>query len=122
VRVVARHVLQQARELSGGNQQKVSLAKWLATRPRVLIVDEPTRGVDVGAKGEIHRLLDELAEEGLAVLMISSDMTEVLSISDRILVMREGRLTGELTHAEADEERVIRLATGQADLVGGVAA
>ncbi|WP_243398495.1 sugar ABC transporter ATP-binding protein [Deinococcus koreensis] len=99
--------------LSGGNQQKVVLAKWLATRPSVLIVDEPTRGIDVGAKAEVHRTLAELAASGLAVLMISSDLPEVLGMADRILVMREGALVGELSRAQASEEAVMFLATGQ---------
>ncbi len=102
--------------LSGGNQQKVVLAKWLATNPVVLIVDEPTRGIDVGAKAEVHRTLADLAASGLAVLMISSDLPEVLGMADRILVMREGELTGELTRQEATEERVMYLATGQRPL------
>jgi rhamnose transport system ATP-binding protein len=99
--------------LSGGNQQKVVLAKWLSTRPKLLIIDEPTRGIDVGTKAEVHRLLSELAGEGLAVLMISSELPEVLGMADRVLVMHEGRLTAELSRAEADEESVIRAATGQ---------
>jgi rhamnose transport system ATP-binding protein len=98
--------------LSGGNQQKVVLGKWLATDPKVLIVDEPTRGIDVGTKAEVHRLMSDLAARGVAVLMISSELPEVLGMADRVLVMREGRLTGELSRDEADEERVIRLATG----------
>jgi rhamnose transport system ATP-binding protein len=101
--------------LSGGNQQKVVLAKWLATGPKVLIVDEPTRGIDVGTKAEVHRLMSELAGDGLAVLMISSELPEVLGMADRVLVMHEGRLTGELSRAQADEESVIRLATGTAE-------
>jgi rhamnose transport system ATP-binding protein len=99
--------------LSGGNQQKVVLAKWLATKPVVLIVDEPTRGIDVGTKAEVHRLLSELAQEGVAVLMISSELPEVLGMADRVLVMHEGRITGELTREQADEESVMRAATGQ---------
>jgi rhamnose transport system ATP-binding protein len=99
--------------LSGGNQQKVVLAKWLATEPRLLIVDEPTRGIDVGTKAEVHRLLGELAGRGVAVLMISSELPEVLGVADRVLVMHEGLLVEELSRAEADEERVIRAATGQ---------
>jgi rhamnose transport system ATP-binding protein len=99
--------------LSGGNQQKVVLAKWLATSPKVLIIDEPTRGIDVGTKAEVHRLMSELAGEGLAVLMISSELPEVLGMADRVLVMHEGRLVRELSRAEADEESVVRAATGQ---------
>ncbi|MEA2321957.1 MAG: rhamnose transport system ATP-binding protein [Solirubrobacteraceae bacterium] len=99
--------------LSGGNQQKVVLAKWLATEPRLLIVDEPTRGIDVGTKAEVHRLMSELAGTGLAVLMISSELPEVLGMADRVLVMHEGRLTAELTRDEADEESVMRAATGR---------
>jgi rhamnose transport system ATP-binding protein len=104
-----------AATMSGGNQQKVVIAKWLATDPRLLIIDEPTRGIDVGTKAEVHRLMSELAAEGLAVLMISSELPEVLGMADRVLVMHEGRLTGELSRAEADEESVIRLATGQVE-------
>jgi rhamnose transport system ATP-binding protein len=98
---------------SGGNQQKVVLAKWLATSPKVLIVDEPTRGIDVGTKSEVHRLLSNLAGQGVAILMISSELPEVLGMADRVLVMHEGRLTGAFDRAEADEERVMRAATGQ---------
>ncbi|WP_419993295.1 sugar ABC transporter ATP-binding protein [Streptomyces boninensis] len=99
--------------LSGGNQQKVVLAKWLATEPSVLIVDEPTRGIDVGTKAEVHRLLSSLAAEGLAVLMVSSDLPEVLGMADRVLVMHEGRLTAEIPRAEATEETVMTAATGR---------
>ncbi|MEV4074081.1 sugar ABC transporter ATP-binding protein [Nonomuraea fuscirosea] len=99
--------------LSGGNQQKLVLAKWLSTEPAVLIVDEPTRGIDVGTKAEVHRLLSELAAQGLAVLMISSDLPEVLAMADRILVMHEGRLTAELPGGEATEESVMTAATGR---------
>jgi rhamnose transport system ATP-binding protein len=100
--------------LSGGNQQKVVLAKWLGRRPAVLIVDEPTRGIDVATKAEVHHLLVQLARDGVGVLMISSELPEVLQISDRILVMREGRLMAELAHAEASEEEIMSAATGQA--------
>src|SRR4029453_15210704 len=97
--------------LSGGNQQKVVLARWLATRPRVLLLDEPTKGVDVGAKYEIHEMVRRVAAEGAACLVVSSDLPEVLSLADRILVMREGRLQGEIAAAFATEERVMHLAT-----------
>jgi ribose transport system ATP-binding protein len=100
--------------LSGGNQQKVVLGKWLARQPRVLILDEPTRGVDVGAKSEIYALMDELAGAGVAVVMISSDLEEVLGMSDRVLVLHEGRLAGELPRAALSEEAVMHLATGGA--------
>lgn len=98
--------------LSGGNQQKVMLAKWLNTSPRLLIVDEPTRGIDVGAKAEVHHILRELASEGVAILIVSSDLPEVLSLADRIIVMREGRLAGEFIGALATEENVMQLAVG----------
>jgi rhamnose transport system ATP-binding protein len=103
--------------LSGGNQQKVVLAKWLARRPSLLIVDEPTRGIDVGTKAEVHRLLDELAAEGVAILMISSELPEVLRLADRVLVMREGRLVAEFDHTEASEETIVAAATSQAEAV-----
>ena len=107
---------QAVRNLSGGNQQKVVLAKWLFTESKVLIFDEPTRGIDVGAKLEIYRLMNDLVRRGVAVLVISSELPEVLGMCDRILVMHEGRLAGQLTHAEATQEAVMRLATGDADL------
>jgi ABC-type sugar transport system ATPase subunit len=103
---------QKVNNLSGGNQQKVLLGEWLATEPNILIVDEPTRGIDVGTKQEIHKLLRSLAEEGKGILVISSDLPETLRISDRIAVMRKGRLVGVLSHAEASEERVMELAAG----------
>jgi ABC-type sugar transport system ATPase subunit len=98
--------------LSGGNQQKVVLAKWLACPLKVLIVDEPTRGVDVGAKAAIHALIDELARAGLGILLISSELPELLNLSTRILVMRAGRLVGELPRAAATQENLLRLMAG----------
>ncbi|WP_013627593.1 sugar ABC transporter ATP-binding protein [Rubinisphaera brasiliensis] len=99
--------------LSGGNQQKVVLAKWLATNPAVLFLDEPTRGIDIGAKEEIYRLLDDLAGKGLAILFASSELEEIIGMSDRVLVMHEGELTGELPRSELSEQRIMQLATGQ---------
>jgi rhamnose transport system ATP-binding protein len=101
--------------LSGGNQQKVVLAKWLGRKPSLLIVDEPTRGIDVGTKAEVHNLLTELARSGVGILMISSELPEVLGVSDRILVMREGSLVAEFSHAVASEEAVMSAAMGQHD-------
>jgi rhamnose transport system ATP-binding protein len=101
-------------ELSGGNQQKVVLARWLARKPKLLIVDEPTRGIDIGTKAEVHRLLHELASDGVAVFVISSELPEVLAIADRILVMREGRIVSELAGAGATEQDVVTAATGGA--------
>jgi len=109
--VRANHIWQKARELSGGNQQKIVLAKWLSTRPRILILDEPTRGIDVGTKAAVHALMSKLASEGMAILMISSELPEILGMSDRVLVMREGRLTGHFTRAEATQEKIISAAT-----------
>jgi len=99
--------------LSGGNQQKVVLAKWLGRKPAVLIVDEPTRGIDVGTKAEVHHLLTELARSGVAILMISSELPEILGVADRILVMREGRLVAEFGHSDASEEALMSAAMGQ---------
>jgi rhamnose transport system ATP-binding protein len=99
--------------LSGGNQQKVVLAKWLSTRPRVLVVDEPTRGIDIATKAEVHRLLSELAADGVAVLMVSSELPEVLGMADRVLVMHEGRLVDDIPRDRADEESVMFAATGR---------
>lgn len=104
-----------AAQLSGGNQQKLALARWLATEPAVLILDEPTQGIDVGAKAEIHALMRDLAERGLAILMISSELPEVLGMSDRIVIMHNGTITGILDRAAATQERILRLALGQAD-------
>jgi L-arabinose transport system ATP-binding protein len=101
---------QEVGKLSGGNQQKVVLARWLAAKPKLLILDEPTRGIDVGAKAEIYRLIDELANEGLGIMFISSELPEILGMSDRIYVMQNGRITGELQAREATEEKVLALA------------
>lgn len=98
--------------LSGGNQQKVVLAKWIGIAPKILILDEPTRGVDVGAKREIYQLMNELAERGVPIIMVSSDLPEILGVSDRIIVMHEGRISGELSQSEANQELVMQLATG----------
>jgi rhamnose transport system ATP-binding protein len=109
--VRANNIWQKARELSGGNQQKVVLAKWLSTNPRILILDEPTRGIDVGTKAAVHALMSKLASEGMAILMISSELPEVLGMSDRIIVMHEGHLTAQFTRAEATQEKIISAAT-----------
>jgi ribose transport system ATP-binding protein len=111
---------QKIRELSGGNQQKVLLARWLAMNPKLLILDEPTRGIDVGAKAEIQNLIKELADQGLGVLMISSELEEVLEGSDRVFVLREGRSVAEFSHADASESAVMTaMAHGDSDLVPG---
>ena len=104
--IIATSGEQVVNKLSGGNQQKVVVGKWLASKPKLLIVDEPTRGVDVGAKAEIHRLMSELAQQGLGILMISSELPEVLGMSDRVLVMRQGRLVAEFSRADADQHNV----------------
>lgn len=98
--------------LSGGNQQKVVLAKWIGIGSKVLILDEPTRGVDVGAKREIYQLMNELADRGVAIIMVSSDLPEILGVSDRVIVIHEGHVAGELTKTEATEEKIMKLATG----------
>jgi ribose transport system ATP-binding protein/rhamnose transport system ATP-binding protein len=121
LRIRLRDVTQPARELSGGNQQKVVLSKWLLTEPQVLLLDEPTRGIDVGAKSDVHHLMGELARQGKSILMISSDLPEVLAMSDRVLVMREGRITGEFSRADATQEKIMNAATGQASTAGSQA-
>lgn len=113
LRIVLRSVEQPVRELSGGNQQKVVLSKWLMTKPRVIILDEPTRGIDIGAKTEVYRLMSELSAQGIAILMISSELPEILAMSDRVLVMREGRIAAELGKAHMNAERIMAAATGQ---------
>ena len=113
LKVKANSPLTVAGTLSGGNQQKVVLGKWLLTNPKVLFLDEPTRGIDVGAKQEIYSEIDKLAKEGLAIVMVSSELPEVMGLADRILVLHEGRLTGEFTETEATAEKVMAAATGQ---------
>ena len=108
-------------KLSGGNQQKVMLAKWLETKPRILIFDEPTRGIDIGAKTEVHNIIRKLASEGVAVLVISSDLPEVLALADRVLVMREGRQAGIFDIKDCTQESIISLATGQDGALAGAA-
>ena len=109
---------QRVGNLSGGNQQKVVIARWLAVNPQILILDEPTRGIDVSSKAEIHSLISELAAKGMAILMISSELPEILGISDRILVMREGQLMAEFSRAEATQDRIMQAATGQLQIAG----
>jgi len=116
LRIKATSPAQVVRSLSGGNQQKVVLAKWLAAEPRILILDEPTHGVDVGTKADVHRAISRLAAQGLAILLISSELPEVLAMSDRVLVMREGLLVAELPRAEATQERIIHAAAGVAEV------
>lgn len=110
LRVKAPNLQETVENLSGGNQQKLLIARWLLTKPRILILDEPTRGIDVGAKAEIHRLITGLAAEGVAVLMISSELPEVLGMSDRIVVMHEGHVSGVLDRAEATQVKIMDLA------------
>ena len=98
--------------LSGGNQQKVVFAKWIYTEPRILILDEPTRGVDIGAKKEIYSIINQLAKKGVAIIMVSSELPEVFGMSDRIIVVREGLVRGIIGQAEADQEKIMTLATG----------
>jgi len=111
--IVLRDPNQPVRELSGGNQQKVVLSRWLMAKPKVMLLDEPTRGIDIGAKAEVHRLMSELAAEGLAILMISSELPEILAMSDRIIVMCEGTISGRFDKSEANAERILAAASGQ---------
>ena len=113
LRVKAPSVAAKVSELSGGNQQKVVLAKWLLQQLKVVIFDEPTRGIDIGAKSEIYELINQLAADGAAVIVISSDLEEILRISDRVAVMHEGKLTGVLPRAECSEEAIMKLAVGR---------
>lgn len=118
MRIKAPSPRQPVRFLSGGNQQKVVLGKWLAMRPKVLLLDEPTRGIDIGAKREIYALMEELAGQGVAILFVSSEMEEVIGMSDRVLVMHEGRIAGELGREDLGEEAIMRLATGREEAAG----
>ncbi len=109
-----------ALDLSGGNQQKLLLARWLAIKPKILMLDEPTRGVDIGAKSEIYRIISELVAQGVAILMVSSELPEVVGMSDRVLVIREGRLVGELDDSpgkEITQENIMQYATGAAEVL-----
>ncbi|MDF2614611.1 MAG: transporter related protein [Clostridia bacterium] len=117
LRIRTPHIEKKIRELSGGNQQKTILARWLAAHPKVLILDEPTKGIDIGSKAEIYQMTCDLAKKGISVILISSELTEVLGLSDRVIVMCEGRITGELSNEEATEEKVLTLA--MADMLGG---
>lgn len=103
------------KNLSGGNQQKVVIAKWLATQPKVLIMDEPTRGVDVGAKAEIYSIMNMLTEAGVGIVMISSELPEILGMSDRVVVISQGRIAGELATADAAQEKIMAYAAGGGD-------
>jgi rhamnose transport system ATP-binding protein len=114
LRIRTRGVEQLVQALSGGNQQKVVIAKWLASEPRILILDEPTRGIDIGAKVEVHRIISDLATSGLGIILISSELPEVIAMSDRILVLHEGRLTAEIPRTDANEEGIMFAATGEA--------
>ena len=114
LQVKAADVNQAAGDLSGGNQQKVVIAKCLATRPDILILDEPTRGIDVGSKAEIYEIMNQLVLQGVSIIMISSELPELLNMSDRIIIMREGKITGEQNMGEATEETVMKLATKEA--------
>ena len=116
------HLRQKAMFLSGGNQQKVVLAKWLAMRPKILILDEPTRGIDVAAKAEVHALMSRLAREGMGIMMISSELPEIMGMSDRILVMHEGRVAGVLDRAEATQEKIMAYASGETGNNGAASA
>ena len=115
LRIKANSPLTLTNTLSGGNQQKVVLGKWLLTNPKILFLDEPTRGIDVGAKQEIYAEINKLAKEGMAIVLVSSELPEVLGLSDRVIVLHEGRMTGEFTRSEATPEKVMAAATGQRD-------
>ena len=110
--IKAAHWDQQVDELSGGNQQKVVIGKWLATRPEVMILDEPTKGIDIGSKAAVHEFMGELVAQGLAVILVSSELEEVRGIADRIIVMHEGRICGEFSRDEATAEAIVTVASG----------
>ena len=111
LRIKTPSVNQLVNNLSGGNQQKVAVAKWLASHSKILILDEPTRGIDVGAKEEIYELINHLTDQGLAIIMISSEMEEIMKMSDRMIVLSEGRITGELSKFEFNQEKILRYAS-----------
>jgi ABC-type sugar transport system ATPase subunit len=117
LRVKTSNLAAPTKTLSGGNQQKVALARWLAIRPQIMILDEPTQGVDVGSKSEIHDLIMQMAEEGVAIILISSELPEILGMSDRIAVFREGTIVRTLLRAEATQSRIMALAFGHTDTV-----
>jgi ABC-type sugar transport system ATPase subunit len=119
LQIKAPRLWQSVSSLSGGNQQKVVIAKWLALDPDLLILDEPTRGIDIGTKFELYRLIDEFAARGKAVLLVSSELPEILALSDRVLVMRNGAIVAELPHAEASEEAILSYAVGELTTTGG---
>jgi inositol transport system ATP-binding protein len=112
MRIKTPSLLEIIKNLSGGNQQKVLIARWLLTDPDLLILDEPTRGIDVGAKSEVYRLMTEFVRSGRSIIMISSELPEILGMSDRIMVMHEGDKVGELTRTEATQEKILQMATG----------
>jgi inositol transport system ATP-binding protein len=112
MRIKTPSLLEIIKNLSGGNQQKVLIARWLLTDPDLLILDEPTRGIDVGAKSEVYRLMTEFVKTGRSIIMISSELPEILGMSDRIMVMHEGDKVGELTRSEATQEKILQMATG----------
>jgi inositol transport system ATP-binding protein len=112
MRIKTPSLMEIVKNLSGGNQQKVLISRWLLTEPELLILDEPTRGIDVGAKSEIYRLMTEFVRSGRSIIMISSELPEILGMSDRIMVMHEGDKVGELSRAEATQEKILHLATG----------
>ena len=116
MRIKTRSEAQAVFELSGGNQQKVLLGKWLANQPKILILDEPTRGVDVGAKTEIYAIINELAAEGMAIILVSSELSEIINMCDNVCVVHEGRITGRLSREEFSQDKIMHYATGGEDI------